>query len=165
MSEINEKQKQPTDKKRFDTSYDRIFGKKGFRDFQKGKRTHIDAQGRNHDNENFESFALSCHPTQVDWHNKHYGHLGAKWREDGTCFFKNIKAQEDTFREHRMFLKNSNSGGPGSATKHLIKTGKMTEEDMQPPKPKPRPLRKGDLSRKDAKQILERAKRGMKLTG
>ena len=147
----------------FGKGYDRIFGKKTFRDFQKGRRTHIDAQGRKHDNENFESFALSCHPSQVAEHNKLYGHLGAKWRKDGTLVFKNIKAQEDTFREHRMFLKDSQAGGPGSATKHLIKTGKMTEEDAQPPAPPP--PRKTDISHEDARKILGRFKAGQRLTG
>ena len=161
---INENQKQTNDNYR--KGYDRIFGKKKAKDLQQGKRTHIDAQGRKHDNQNMESFALTCHPDQVAWHNKYYGHLGGHWKKDGTCIIKDTKSQRALFREHNMFLKNDTQGGPGSARKYLVKTGKMTEQEAQPPKPAPPPpLRKGDMSRKDARLILERARRNMKLTG
>jgi len=155
---INENQKPTNDNYR--RGYDRIFGKKRF---GSGKQTK-NAKGRKHDNENMESLALTCHPDQVAWHNKHYGHLGGKWRKDGVCIVKDIKAQRDLFREHRLVLRNDTQGGPGSATRHLIKTGQMTEE-MVEPKVKAPPPRKTGMSPADATQILERAKRGMKLTG
>ncbi len=167
MSEINEKQKPTNDNYR--KGYDRIFGKKSAKDFQKGNRIHIDAQGRKHDNENFESFAMMCRADQIDQNNRDYGHLGAKWvLKDGmgACIIKNCAAQRKLFEAHNMILKNDTQGGPGSARKHLIKTGKATAQDFEEPKrPPPPPRRKGDMSREDATTIIERAKRGMKLTG
>jgi len=149
------------------SNHERIFGKRGFRDFQKGRRIHLgDERGRKHDNENFESWAMSCDPSQVADHNKRLGHL-ATWRKDGTCFIHNCKTQRELFKIEGKFLKNDTAGGKGSAKKYLEKTGQLTEVDVERERrtvPKPMP-RKGEMSMDDAEKIIGRFKAGKKLTG
>ncbi len=148
--------------------HERIFGKRTAKSFQKGDRysNGVKVERRN-DSKDFEQITFSCLPHQVAWHRKEYGHLGAKWRKDGTCIVKDVAAQRRMFQAHGMYLKNDTQGGPGSARRHLEKEGKMDEKFMKMAYPEPPKRQKPNtgMSEDDARRILERAKHGQRLTG